>query len=517
MINAGLEIERLLQFGEKHGLIGRWDAIIARNQLLDLFQLKEPYNGNVPEEDLEIPFEILNNLVDYAAEAGLFDKEVYAYRELFDTRVMGMLMPRESEIIRTFYDLAEKESVQKATDYFYNLSIVSNYIRMAQIRKNILWNAETEYGDLEITINLSKPEKDPKAIALERLQPQSNYPKCLLCMENIGYAGRINFPARQTLRIIPITLCGEQWYLQYSPYVYYNEHCIVFSEHHVPMVISRKSFEWLLDFVRQFPHYICGSNADLPIVGGSILSHNHFQGGNYTFPMHKAGIISGYKHSGFKNISIGTLKWPLSVIRAASDSIEELIEFSDYILNQWRGYSDAEAEILAHTENGNEKIPHNTITPIARMNPEGKYEMDLVLRNNRTSEEHPDGIFHPHREIHHIKKENIGLIEVMGLAILPGRLQNEIREIKEILCGKMRIDSINQKEHELYKHLDWIKELAETYGLSLAEEHADEIIQKEIGKKFKTCLEHTGVFKQNEPGQKAFDRFLVSMGCKKDA
>ncbi|MCX7841777.1 MAG: UDP-glucose--hexose-1-phosphate uridylyltransferase [Clostridia bacterium] len=515
MINAGLEIERLIKYGQKHGLLGKLDAIIARNELLDMFKLPQPYEGEVPEEDLKYPTDILNNLADYAAEQGFFDKEVQAYRELFDTKVMGALMPRESEVVKTFEELAQKQSIKAATDYFYDLSIASNYIRMAQIQKNICWSTETEYGDIEITINLSKPEKDPKAIALERLQPQSNYPKCMLCVENIGYAGRINFPARQTHRIVPVTLLGEQWYLQYSPYVYYNEHCIVFSEKHEPMTMSRRTFEWLLDFVRQFPHYICGSNAELPIVGGSILSHNHFQGGNYTFPMHKAIINGEYANKDFASISIKTLKWPLSVVRAASDSIKDLIDFSEYVLAKWREYSDADSDIMAYSKGDNGLIPHNTITPIARVNPEGKYEMDLVLRNNRTTEEYPDGIFHPHKEIHHIKKENIGLIEVMGLAILPGRLSTETEEVRKILSGELDAGMIDSEEHQLFKHLDWINYLVKSYGTGLSSEKAAEVIRKEIGVKFKTCLEHTGVFKQDARGQEAFALFLASIGCKR--
>jgi UDPglucose--hexose-1-phosphate uridylyltransferase len=513
MINAGFEIERLLKFGRKHGLVGELDVVIARNELLDLLKLSEPFVGFVPDEDFKYPTEILDNLVKYALEIELFDKEVLAYRDIFDTKIMGKLMPRESEIVRTFYEIAENESIRKATDYFYDLSLVSNYIRTAQIEKNISWETETEYGGLEITINLTKPEKDPKTIALERLQPQSNYPKCLLCLENIGYQGRINFPARQTHRVIPVTLMGERWYLQYSPYVYYNEHCIVFSEKHEPMVVSESTFEWLLDFTRQFPHYICGSNADLPIVGGSILSHNHFQGGNYTFPMQKASVIKEYIHPGFKNTRITTLKWPLSVIRAASDSMEELVRFCDFILSRWREYNDIDADILAYTENGGVKTPHNTITPIARVNAAGKYEMDLVLRNNRTTSRYPDGIFHPHKEIHHIKKENIGLIEVMGLAILPGRLRIETEMIKEILTGRLNINCINDKSHLLFKHSEWIKELYGIYGNLLSREQADKVIKVEVGKKFKICLEHSGVFKQNSKGLEAFDKFLLSVGC----
>lgn len=514
MINPAYEIERLLQFGIKHGMIDKLDAIIARNQLLHLLKIEEPYSGNVVEEDLKYPTEILSLLVEYAGNEGFFDKEIYAYHELFDTKIMGLIMPREAEIVRKFFELVETKSMKAATDYFYELCTASNYIRTAQIAKNIKWTTDTKYGSIEITINLTKPEKDPKVIAMEKLQQESNYPKCMLCIENIGYSGRINFPARQTHRIIPVTLCGEQWYFQYSPYVYYNEHCIILSEKHVPMVVSKKTFSWLLDFVRQFPHYICGSNADLPIVGGSILSHNHFQGGNYIFPMHKAAIITNYQCSKYKKVKIAIVKWPLSVIRATGEDISELTEFSDYVLNMWREYSDENAEILAysHTEKG--KLPHNTITPICRRNEEGKYEMDLVLRNNRTTEEYPDGIFHPHKEIHNIKKENIGLIEVMGLAILPGRLKTELEQIKQILCGKLYNADSFDKRHVLYKHKFWIEELVSKYGNALTEEQADESIRFEVGRKFETCLEHTGVFKQTDEGLKAFDKFMKSIGCK---
>ncbi len=512
MINPAYEIERLLQFGKKHGMVDKLDTIIARNKLLELLNIEEPYNGNVIEEDLEYPTEILNSLVEYAGNKGLFDKGIYAFGELFSTKIIGSIMPREAEIVRKFYELVETQSIKAATDYFYGLCIASNYIRTSQIAKNIKWTADTKYGSIEITINLTKPEKDPKVIAMEKLQPQSNYPKCMLCIDNIGYSGRINFPARQTHRIIPVTLCGEQWYFQYSPYVYYNEHCIILSENHVPMAISKKTFSWLLDFVRQFPHYICGSNADLPIVGGSILSHNHFQGGNYIFPMQKASIIKNYKCTEYDKIKIAIIKWPLSVIRAISDDISELTDFSDYVLNMWREYSDESVEILAYSDSG--KIPHNTITPICRMNEEGKYEMDLVLRNNRTTDEYPDGIFHPHKEIHNIKKENIGLIEVMGVAILPGRLKLEIEQIKQILCGKSYNEESFDKGHVLYKHKAWIQELVSRYGNTLTDESADEVIRCEIGRKFETCLEHTGVFKQTDEGLKAFDKFMKSIGCK---
>ncbi|ACL76609.1 UDP-glucose--hexose-1-phosphate uridylyltransferase [Ruminiclostridium cellulolyticum] len=512
MINPAYEIERLLQFGEKHGMISKLDKIIARNQLLDLLKLNEPFYGEIPDEYIEFPTEILERIVDYAGEAGLFDKDIYACRELFDTKVMGLMMPRESEIIRKFTDLAEKQSIKAATDYFYNLCIASNYIRTSQIAKNIKWTSDSKYGQLEITINLTKPEKDPKTIAMERMQPKSNYPECMLCIDNIGYAGRINFPPRQTHRLMPVTLCGEQWYLQYSPYVYYNEHCIVLSEKHVPMVISKSTFRQLLDFVRQFPHYICGSNADLPIVGGSILSHNHFQGGNYLFPMLKAPVIAKYKSQEFRNVDIGLVKWPLSVIRLSCESMDDLVEFSDYVLTCWKGYSDETSDVFAYTDTEKDRVPHNTITPIVRINETGKYELNLVLRNNRTTEEHPDGIFHPHKEIHHIKKENIGLIEVMGLAILPGRLKNEIIKIKEILIGNSDTAGIYDSENVLYKHKNWIEELISKYGTALTNDSADRVLRNEIGKKFEICLEHTGVFKQDNKGLEAFDRFLKSMG-----
>ncbi len=512
MIRPDYEIERLLQFGQKHGLLDKLDSIIARNQLLDLFGLKEPFHGELGDEDMDYPTEILDRLVDYAGEQGLYDKDIYVNRELFDTKIMGLLMPRESEVVKRFNELVERESVQAATDYFYRLCTASNYIRTSQIAKNIIWRAESKYGELEITINLTKPEKDPKTIAMERLQPQSNYPKCMLCLENIGYAGRVNFPARQTHRIIPVSLCGEQWYLQYSPYVYYNEHCIVFSEQHVPMTISKATFEYLLDFVRQFPHYLCGSNADLPIVGGSILSHNHFQGGNYLFPMQKAPVIKHFRSEVYKQVDIAVVKWPLSVIRAASNSLEELVEFSDYVLKGWREYSDESVEVLAYTQGDSGPVPHNTITPIARINEAGKYEMDLVLRNNRTSEKHPDGIFHPHKEIHHIKKENIGLIEVMGLAILPGRLKTELEMVKDVLWGKTSIAEIYDREHPLYKHFQWILELKGRYRSVMEPEQAEDILKLEIGKKFEACLEHAGVFKQTEDGIQAFGRFMKAIG-----
>lgn len=514
MLNAAYEIERLLQFGQKHNLIGNLDKIVARNGMLDLLGIKEPYIGEIPDENMEYPTEIISRITDYAGEKGIFDKDIYVMRELFDTKLMGLMMPRQSEVIKEFEYLVSHESVKAATEYFYHLCTASNYIRTAQIANNIKWEADSKYGSLEITINLTKPEKDPKTIAMERLQPQSNYPKCMLCIDNIGYAGRVNFPARQTHRVVPVTLCDESWFLQYSPYVYYNEHCIVFSEMHVPMTINKRTFEYILSFVSQFPHYLCGSNADLPIVGGSILSHNHFQGGNYLFPMQKAQIIRNYNSERFIGVSVGIVKWPLSVIRAASSDIGKLVDFSDYVLNEWRQYSDSSVDVLAFSDADNGPIPHNTITPIARVNEQGLYEMDLVLRNNRTTEHYPDGIFHPHKEIHHIKKENIGLIEVMGLAILPGRLKAEMEQVKSILCGTKSTEGITSEENILFKHKEWVELLVAKYGTANTIDQSDNIIKSEIGKKFETCLEHTGVFKQNESGLKAFDIFMSKLGFK---
>lgn len=512
MINVTYEIERLLSFSEKNGLVSKLDKVVARNELLDLFKQEEPYNGTIPEEELEFPTEILDKLMDYAADNELFDTSVPVYRELMDTKVMGIVTPRASEVAEKFVSFY-KDSPEKATDFFYKLSVVTNYIRMSQISKNIIWKSPTEYGELEITINLSKPEKDPKQIALERSMPSKQYPKCLLCLENIGYAGRVNFPARQTHRVVPVTLGGEAWYVQYSPYVYYNEHCIVFSEEHRPMQINRKNFEMLLNFVEQLPHYMCGSNADLPIVGGSILSHDHFQGGRYVFPMQLAETLRTANHNEYKGLQIELLKWPLSVIRASADDAKTLLDFAEYVLNCWRLYSDVENDIMAFTEKEGNKTPHNTITPIARKNEKGRFELDLVLRNNRTSDEHPDGIFHPHKEIHHIKKENIGLIEVMGLAVLPARLSVETELIKDILTGKTDISTIDGKENVLFKHLDWVKMLIEKYGINLPAEKSEQILKNEIAEKFKVCLEHSGVFKQTGQGQKGLDKFLESIGC----
>lgn len=515
-VNPAKEVERLLKFALKQKMIEKFDVIPSRNALMDLLRINQPYEGEVDDENLTNAVEILDNILDYAYEIGLLSDNTVTYRDLLDSKIMGLLMPRQSEVINNFKDTVKEFGIVKATDDFYSLSKASNYIRMDRIEKNLYWLAPTEYGQLEITINLSKPEKDPKEIAAAKARPQSNYPKCLLCLENVGYAGHINHPARQNHRVLPLELAGESWYFQYSPYVYYNEHCILFHEKHVPMKISKKTFERLFDFVEQFPHYFIGSNADLPIVGGSILTHEHFQGGRHVFPMEEAPIIYKYINNNYPAVKAGIVKWPMSVIRLSGVNKKELIELSMYILEEWREYSDDGAEILAFSKNGKEKIPHNTITPIVRRNNAGEYEIDLVLRNNRTSDEYPDGIFHPHRELHHIKKENIGLIEVMGLAVLPARLSNELKSIERILTGKNKfnMEEINC-ENDLYKHLSWIQELVNKYGSSNEEQDAENILRKEVGNKFLKVLLNAGVYKNDAEGREAFNRFMESLSFKK--
>ncbi len=516
-INPALEIEKLLQFGLANELIGKWDLIPVRNAVMELLQVSEPYEGVVDFEVSDTPVPILNNLLDYAAEAGVLTENTVTYRDLLDAKIMGLLMPRQSEMVEKFWNTAKKKSIEAATDAYYKISKMSNYIRMDRIEKNLYWLTSTEFGDIEITVNLSKPEKDPKAIAAARNMKQSNYPKCLLCVENVGYQGRVNHPARQNHRVVPITLYNEQWFMQYSPYVYYNEHCIVFLEQHSPMKISEKTFIRLLDFVEQVPHYFLGSNADLPIVGGSILSHDHFQGGHHVFPMEIAKIEKVFCNKDFPDIKAGIVKWPMSVIRISGNNKNSLVKMALHVLEAWKEYSDLDVEISAYTENGEEKIPHNTVTPIARTNSDGEFEFDLVLRNNRTSEEHPDGIFHPHKELHHIKKENIGLIEVMGLAVLPGRLDEEIKLIQEILTGRRRFDKTDlEKDEMLSKHLPWIEPMVEKYGANLESDKAEEILKQEIGYIFTKVLTDAGVYKRDEKGQLGFTRFMEHAGFEVD-
>lgn len=513
MINASKEVERLLNFAKKHKMIEEMDVVPSRNALLDLLQISEPCYEVIEDENLETATEILSNILDYAFEKGILAENTITYRDLMDAKIMGLLMPRQSEVIKNFFNTVQKDGIEKATDDYYALSRASNYIPVDRIAKNLYWLAPTEFGDLEITINLSKPEKDPKDIAASKLRPQSSYPKCLLCIENVGFAGHINHPARQNHRVIPVTLGGEQFYFQYSPYVYYNEHCILFLGKHDPMKISGSTFQRLFDFVEQFPHYFIGSNADLPIVGGSILSHEHYQGGHHVFPMEKAGIIASFKHEKYSDIKTNIVKWPMSVIRLSSDNKEALINFSVEILEAWKEYSDASNDIFAYTVEGENKIPHNTITPIVRRNKAGEFEIDLVLRNNRTSEEHPDGIFHPHKELHHIKKENIGLIEVMGLAVLPARLSLELKSIESILTGNTDLNKVGIDENDtLSKHLPWIKSLVEKYGTKCSEQEAKAFIEAEVGEKFKNVLLDAGVYKTTEKGLAGFENFMKQVG-----
>lgn len=503
----GLQVERLLRFGRRHGLIKKLDEIVARNTLLDLLGLAVPYEGKVPKEEFDTPTAILEELLDLAAAKGLFDNAVPQLRANFEARLMGALMPRESEVCKKFQKLCAKKGPKAATDWFYDLCVVSNYIRTGEIAKNIQWNTATPYGELEITINLTKPEKDPKVIAMERMQPKSSYPACMLCKENIGYAGRINFPARQTHRIVPITLAGEQFYLQYSPYAYFHEHCILLNDEHKPMEMDKHTLAQIFDFVAQFPHYTCGSNADLPIVGGSILSHSHFQGGRYVFPMQKADILVPLANPKYPGVTGGILNWPVSAVRLIGRSSQQVQNAANDILYAWREYSDESVGILAHTGT----TPHNTVTPILHYDDELGYILDLALRNNRTTDQYPDGIFHPHKEYHNIKKENIGLIEVMGLAILPARLKTQCAEIAAILTGK-EFNTSREPGSPLAVHADWIDSLIETYGTAMTAPAAEEAIRKEVGTVFSHVLENAGVFKMDEAGKAAFVRFAKAAG-----
>lgn len=461
---AAKYIESLLEYGLQNKLLEKWDIVQVRNQLMSVLKISKPYSeaeGQIPKASIT---EILSKLLSYGISNHLI-KDNITERDLLDSKIMAQLLPRQSDLLKRFQSIEMVEGKEAATNDFYQLNQASNYIRMDRVNKNQKWISKSEYGDIEITINLSKPEKDPTTIATLKEMPVSDYPKCLLCLENVGYEGRLNHPGRSNHRVLPVTLDNEQWYFQYSPYVYYNEHAIVFSEEHRPMTISKKTFIRLLDFVEQFPHYFIGSNADLPIVGGSILNHDHFQGGKHEFPMERAKVLKTFVNKNFENTRIEMLKWPLSVIRLSSKNKQEVIELSNKILELWRKYEDKEVDIHAFSEGQ----PHNTITPIARMNKRNEFEMDLALRNNRTTKEHPEGIFHPHRRLHHIKKENIGLIEVMGLAILPPRLKEEVE--------------LNDLEAEKAK-------------------------KNEIGVKFSEVLECSGVFKQDERGIAAFENFI---------
>ena len=491
-------IRKLVSYGVQTGLVPEEDVIYTTNRLLELFELDELEdrdNVTMREDELE---EVLKGMLDYAYEKGILKENSVVYRDLFDTKIMSMLMPRPSEVIRHFHELYDHVSPEAATDYYYKLSRDSDYIRRYRICKDMKWVAPTKYGDLDITINLSKPEKDPKAIAAAKLAKQSGYPKCLLCRENEGYAGRVNHPARQNHRIIPVTINGSQWGFQYSPYVYYNEHCIVFNCSHVPMKIERNTFIKLFDFVKLFPHYFLGSNADLPIVGGSILSHDHFQGGHYTFAMAKAPIEKTVTIPGYEDVEAGIVKWPLSVLRIRHKDEKRLVDLATHVLEVWRGYTDEAAFIFAETDGE----PHNTITPIARKVGD-TFELDLTLRNNITTEEHPLGVYHPHAQYHHIKKENIGLIEVMGLAVLPARLKEELELLGEYILEGKDVSS-NEK---IEKHADWVAEFLPKYE-HLDKENIQDVLRKEVGNVFVHVLEDAGVYKCTPEGRTAFMKFI---------
>lgn len=505
-------IRNLTEYALATNLIEKEDVIYTVNSLLGALGIDD-YPGNRDEiiagaaeldaakiKDGTLLEGILKEILDYAAEKGMLDGSSVVMRDLFDTKIMGILTPRPSDVIAKFKAIYDEDAV-KATDWYYNFAQNTDYIRRYRIARDRRWKAETEYGELDVTINLSKPEKDPKAIAAARNAAQSSYPKCQLCIENEGYFGRVNHPARENHRIIPITIQNNPWGFQYSPYVYYNEHCIVFNSQHIPMAINHNTFCKLFDFIKAFPHYFLGSNADLPIVGGSILSHDHFQGGHYEFAMAKAPVERTFTVEGFEDVKSGVVKWPMSCIRLSGPDTERIVALADKILDAWRGYTDEDAFIYAETDGS----LHNTITPIARKRG-ANYELDLVLRNNITTAEHPLGVFHPHAELHHIKKENIGLIEVMGLAVLPSRLKKEMADLRDaILAGRdLRADK------ELEKHADWAEQIIKRHG-TLDASNIDDVLKEEIGEVFLHVLEDAGVYKRTPEGQEAFDRFIRTL------
>ena len=486
-------IDSLVSYAMNTGLAEPVDHVVLTNRLLDLLRLEDyTPSDELLIEDLE---EILAGILDYAVEKGLCDDGITA-RDIFDTRIMGAITPMPREVIGIFNHLYAEDPV-KATDWYYKFSCDTDYIRRYRIKKDMRWKYQSEYGEMDITINLSKPEKDPKAIAAAKNAPQTAYPKCQLCVENEGYAGRMNHPARANHRIIPIEVCGEDWCLQYSPYVYYNEHCIVLNSKHVPMKIDRSAFAKLLSFVDSFPHYFIGSNADLPIVGGSILSHEHFQGGHYTFAMETAPVEQPLTFAGYEDLEAGIVKWPMSVIRLKGSDPERIADLAEKILTAWRGYSDESVGVVAFSDGE----PHNTITPIARRRGED-FELDLVLRCNITTQEHPLGVFHPHADKHHIKKENIGLIEVMGLAVLPSRLKKELADLADAIVAGRDIAA----DEVLSKHAPWVEELKKQY--TFTEDNALDIILQETGKVFAGVLEDAGVYKNTPEGKAAFQKFV---------
>lgn len=501
-MDINLLIDQLVSYAVNEKLLPARDRAWAVNRLLEILHLSDYTPSGFKGKTPAYPCEILKNICDWAAKQGLISPDTVTQRDLFDTKLMGVFAARPSEVSDEFFRI-HKKSPKTATDKFYHDARALDYIRTERVAKNLAWKARTPYGNLDVTINMSKPEKDPKDIAAALSVKASSYPSCLLCKENEGYAGRINHPARQNLRLVPLDLLkdGEPWYLQYSPYVYYNEHCIFLSGKHEPMKLTKKSFARLLNFVDFLPHYFIGSNADLPIVGGSILTHDHFQGGRYVFAMEKAPVETVFKMAKFPHVKAGLVKWPMSVIRL-NGSKKDLIETADYILKKWRAYSDPKADILAKTND----TPHNTVTPIARRR--GKaFELDLVLRNNRTTEEFPLGIFHPHAEVHHIKKENIGLIEVMGLAVLPARLAKELADLAPLLIKKDM--AAIRKSETLKKHADWAEELLNKH--TFTKDNADGILRAEVGKVFAKVLEYAGVYKRTPEGKEAFGRFIKKL------
>ena len=491
-------ISKLISYALQKGLIEPCEQRWAVNQVLQVLKLDSYTDPGQDWGQVELA-PVLEELMEDAHARGVLKENSVVYRDLFDTRIMGAITPRPSQVIRTFADLYQ-EDPRKATDWYYAFSQDTNYIRRDRMVRDMRWKVDTDYGQLDITINLSKPEKDPKAIAAARDLPASDYPRCLLCAENEGYAGRVNHPARQNHRIMPITINNSPWFMQYSPYVYYNEHCICFNSLHTPMKIDRACFDKLLDFVGQFPHYFVGSNADLPIVGGSILAHDHFQGGHYTFAMAKAPVETPVTFPGYEDISAGIVKWPMSVIRISGENPTRLAELADKILVSWRGYTDQEAFIFAETDGE----PHNTITPIARMR-DGRYELDLVLRNNITTPQHPLGVYHPHAELHHIKKENIGLIEVMGLAVLPARLKEELAQVAHCLVTGEDLRASETTE----KHADWAESFRDKY--TFTQDNALDIVQQETGKVFAQVLEHAGVYARTPEGKAQFLKFIAQV------
>ncbi|MCI6032938.1 UDP-glucose--hexose-1-phosphate uridylyltransferase [Fusobacterium varium] len=500
-MNIFEEIKLLLAYGLKNDLIGKYDEIIARNEIIALLNLEEWKDTDISSKIIpEYPNEILENICNWAVENKIIEDTI-AVRDLFDTKIMGKITPSATHVIDKFIKISNLGGIEKATNNYYEFAQKTNYIRTDRIAKNMHWYSNTEYGNMEITINLSKPEKDPRDIAKERLLPPSSYPKCLLCYENVGYTGRLNHPARQNHRVLPFFLEGEEWFLQYSPYVYYNEHAIVFSGKHRPMKINREAFNRITSFVEQVPHYFVGSNADLPIVGGSILSHDHYQGGHHEFPMAKSPIEKAITFKGFEDIEAGIVKWPMSVIRIKSSDRKKLVDLSVKILDNWRKYSDESLDIIAFSGD----TPHNTITPIGRRR--GKdFELDLVLRNNRTNEKYPLGIFHPHEDVHNIKKENIGLIEVMGLAVLPGRLKEEL-EILEKYMLEPDFKTKIKNDPKVVKHLEWAINIQEKH-VKITSENIKTILKDEIGVTFSRVLEDAGVYKRNNEGEKGLLRFI---------